>query len=116
MIHLHWTANNQLVVPVRVTPKGRRDSVLPFSSGDEAIKLKVACPPEDGKANAAVIALLASMLGIPKSRVTLVQGDKSRQKRVALRDITLPETPALLEKLANAMQTNAEAVFLLKTS
>ncbi|HEY9685979.1 MAG TPA: DUF167 domain-containing protein [Coleofasciculaceae cyanobacterium] len=89
-------SRNQVLLPVRVTPKGGRDCVLPFQEGDTAIRLKVSAPPEDGKANAAVIKLLADALDIPKSRFSIVRGDKARDKQVAVAF----ELEPLLVKLA----------------
>ncbi len=48
----------------------------------EALKLRLAAPPVDGKANACLIAFLAETLGVTKSAVELVSGLSSRQKRV----------------------------------
>ncbi len=48
----------------------------------EALKIRLAAPPVDGKANACLIAFLAKQLGIAKASITLVSGDASRAKRV----------------------------------
>ena len=49
-------------------------------------KLRVAARPEDGKANAEVIAFLAHALGVPKSGVRIVSGHTSRRKLIELPD------------------------------
>ena len=66
---------------VRVTPNARANEVV---MEEDAIKIGVTAPPEDGKANAAVMSLLSKALGVPKSRLTLVHGQKSRDKKVRL--------------------------------
>jgi uncharacterized protein len=48
----------------------------------EALKIRLAAPPVDGKANACLIAFLADQLGVAKSAVGLLSGDTSRAKRV----------------------------------
>ena len=48
----------------------------------EAMKIRLAAPPVDGKANAALIAFIAEFCGMPKSSVSLVSGQSSRAKRV----------------------------------
>ena len=48
----------------------------------EALKIRLAAPPVDGKANAALIAFLAKACGVSKSAVELVSGDTCRAKRV----------------------------------
>lgn len=107
---------NQLLLAVKVTPKGGRDCVLPFVEGDLAVKVKVASPPEDGKANAAVITLLSDILKIPKSRIKIVQGEKSRQKRVAISELSAVEVDSLLSRLALAMLTLSNVAFQLEHS
>lgn len=63
---------------VRVTPKAAADRVV--EEGEGTYKVYVTCVPEDGKANKAVIALLAKHLGIAKSRLEIVRGETSRDK------------------------------------
>ena len=60
-----------------MTPNARANKVV-MDSG--TIKIGVTVPPADGQANAAVTALLSKALGVPKSRLTLIQGHKSRDK------------------------------------
>src|SRR5260370_39387770 len=48
----------------------------------DALKVKVGAPPEGGRANDAVLALLAEVLGVPATALTLVGGSASRSKRV----------------------------------
>jgi uncharacterized protein YggU (UPF0235/DUF167 family) len=57
-----------------------------------AWKVRVAAPPEDGRANAAVCALLAELLELPRSAVTLVSGHGSREKLVDVAGIGREET------------------------
>ncbi|WP_416883807.1 DUF167 domain-containing protein [Marivita sp.] len=64
-------------ITVRVTPNARDNKVV-MDNG--VIKIGVTATPEDGKANAAVTVLLSKALGVPKSKLTLVQGHKSRDK------------------------------------
>ncbi|WP_313350026.1 DUF167 domain-containing protein [Paracoccus sp. (in: a-proteobacteria)] len=64
-------------IAVRVTPRASRNAVL---AGGEVIRVTVTTVPEDGKANAAVVKLLAKALGVAKSRLVLVRGATSRDK------------------------------------
>ena len=60
----------------------------------DALKVRVASPPVDGKANEALVAFIADQLGLPKRAVQLVKGDTSRAKTVL---VTASEIdPALL--------------------
>jgi len=54
------------------------------------LKLKIAAPPVDNKANAHLLAWLAAQLGVPKSAVRLVRGESSRQKTVAVCGVEAP--------------------------
>lgn len=67
---------------LRVTPNARaaRLAIEPEGAEGPRLKLWVTVPPEDGKANKAVIAMLAKALGLPKSALTLERGDTSRIK------------------------------------
>lgn len=69
---------------VRVTPRGGRDAVEGWSrdeAGRPVLKLRVAAAAADGAANAAVAALLAKALKLPKSAVRLVRGETARLKQ-----------------------------------
>jgi uncharacterized protein (TIGR00251 family) len=96
-------------VPVRVTPRGGKDCVLPHQAGDTTIKLKVSAPPEDGKANAAVIQLVAAVLGVAKSRVNIERGQQARDKQVSISLQSPAELEPLLQRLAVALQSTTEA-------
>lgn len=63
---------------VRVTPNARREEVV-YDPGT-GFRVRVTVPPEGGKANARVAALLAKAIGVPKSRVVLVRGTRAREK------------------------------------
>ena len=54
------------------------------------LKLKIAAPPVDNKANAHLLAWLAVVMGVPKSAVRLVRGETSRQKTVAVSGVETP--------------------------
>ena len=66
---------------MRVSPGASRSQWLGLMA-DGRIKVRVAAPPENGKANAALIEFVAEALGIRKSEVRLVTGKSSRDKIV----------------------------------
>ncbi|MBI3744786.1 MAG: YggU family protein [Chloroflexi bacterium] len=63
---------------VKVQPGARREEVVGFEG--DVLRVRVIAPPDKGKANEAVVALLAKMLGVAKRDVTLVRGAGNRQK------------------------------------
>ena len=65
---------------LRVSPRASRNAVGGVHDG--ALRVKVTAPPVDGKANAAIIKLLAKALGVPKRAVRIVSGESSKTKRV----------------------------------
>ena len=74
-----------ITVTVRLTPKAgadRIDGVAADAAGDSALKVRVTAAPESGKANAALIKLLAKSLELPKSALSIAGGAKDRNKVV----------------------------------
>ena len=72
---------------LRVTPNAGRDAIEGYETladGTEVLRIRVAAVPDKGKANAAVITLLAKALRLPKSAITLASGETSRLKTVRL--------------------------------
>lgn len=70
---------------VRVTPRGGRDAVEGWTrdaDGRPVLKVRVSAAAADGAANAAVLALIARSLKLPKSAVRLVAGQTARIKRL----------------------------------
>jgi len=66
-------------IAVRVTPKAARNRIAEDEHG--GLRIWVTTVPENGKANASVVKLLAKALGVPKTRLELVHGATSRDKR-----------------------------------
>jgi uncharacterized protein (TIGR00251 family) len=79
-----WTVTvDGLLLTVRLTPKGGRDEVdgiETLSDGRAVLKARVRALPEDGAANAALVKLIAKVVGIAASRVTVQSGHTSRLK------------------------------------
>ena len=63
------------------------------------ICLRIQSPPVDGRANAAVLAWIAEVLGVPRGAVTLVRGEKSREKTVEVRGVTVEVAAEKLKRL-----------------
>ena len=85
---------------VRVQPKAASDSLDGWAAdaaGRPFLKLRVRALPADGAANAAVEALVAKALGVPKSAVRVVTGTKTRLKGLEIDET--PEVGAKIEKV-----------------
>jgi len=76
-------AEDHIRLAVRLTPNGGRDGIDGIetnANGEAHLKVRVSDMPEKGRANKALIALLAKRLSLPKSSISLVSGDTARQK------------------------------------
>lgn len=74
---------------------GARATALAGRHGD-AIKVRLAAPPVDGRANEALVAFLAGLAGVAPSAVRVVRGTSSRQKVVEVAGLTPERAAALL--------------------
>lgn len=78
-------AGDGVVLTLHVQPGAKR-SELAGVYGD-ALKIRIAAPPVDGKANEAVVAFVARRLGVPRQAVSLVSGESARRKRVRVEGV-----------------------------
>ena len=72
-------------IPVKLTPKSSKDAVEGWDTdpdGRPVLKVRVRARPVDGEANAALVALLAKVLGVPRRDVNLARGNQSRLKMI----------------------------------
>ncbi|MEA2824753.1 MAG: uncharacterized protein QOF03_1235 [Alphaproteobacteria bacterium] len=79
--------------PVRLTPKGGRDAIEGWIQGPDGkryLKARVSAPPEDGRANEALVRLIAKALGVGATRVHIVSGGASRMKIIEAETEWLP--------------------------
>ena len=83
-----WSVSgDSLRLAVRVTPRAAKDhivGVVASPAGGGALKVAVTAPPEDGRANDAVLRLLARSLDLPLRAFTLLRGASARDKLVAI--------------------------------
>ena len=96
MVRLEQTAAG-VIVPVRAQPGARRNAVV--GEHDGALRVAVTAAADKGKANAALIELLAEAFEIPKSSVELQSGPASRQKRFLLHGARLEDVTRNIEGL-----------------
>ena len=86
---------DQVVLAVRVTPGAARERIVGVHG--DALKVAVAAPPEKGRANDRLLAVLAQALGLPARSLTLLSGATSRDKRVGVRGVDAADLRARLE-------------------
>jgi len=85
-------------ISIYVQPRASKTTIAGMHDG--CVKVRLAAPPVDGAANAALIAFVAERLRIAKSRVRIVTGQSSRRKVVEVDGVSA-------EQLANALNESA---------
>jgi uncharacterized protein (TIGR00251 family) len=89
-------------VVVRLAPRGRADrieGVAHLADGAPVLKVSVGAPPEDGRANEALLRLLAAEWGFARRDITIVTGAKSRSKTIHITG----DPAALLRRLGTVL-------------
>jgi uncharacterized protein (TIGR00251 family) len=86
-----------LILSVRVIPRASK-SAIAGRRGD-ALLVRLSAPPVEGAANAALIELLAQAFSIPRRQISIVSGETSRDKRVALEGLTEGDVAARLSAM-----------------
>ena len=81
-------------VSVHVQPGAHKAAIVGWA--DDVLRVRVAAQPIEGKANEALIVLLADALGVPKSRVRIQRGAGGRRKLVEVEGLALEEGHRLL--------------------
>lgn len=84
----------KVIFDVRVQPRASRDEVAGVYGG--ALKIRLRAPALENKANEALIEVLAELLKRPKSAVRILNGERSRTKRIEIHGATQQDVLALL--------------------
>ena len=95
--HLFQASSSGVILRVYVQPKARRAQIIGLHA--DRLKLAVTEPPDKGKANEAVVQLVATTLRTAASNVELIRGQTSRQKDLIIRGMNLATVSAALGKL-----------------
>lgn len=77
------------LLKLHVTPRGSKNEIIGWR--EDALCVKITAPPVEGAANAAIVKFIADVLGVRKSQVELVSGEKSREKTVKIDEVTMEE-------------------------
>jgi uncharacterized protein (TIGR00251 family) len=75
-----------ILIDVRVIPRSGRSGISGSRGG--ALLVRLTAPPVEGAANAELIEVIASALGVPKRSVSIQSGERSKQKRVRVEGIS----------------------------
>lgn len=86
-------ARGVIVIHVHVQPQARRTEVAGLHG--ESVKIRLAAPPLDNRANEALVDFVAGRFGVARRDVTLLSGEKSREKRLEVRGSSVDPEAAL---------------------
>lgn len=75
---------NDTAITIRLTPNSSKNEFGEISN--EFLKVKVSAQPIENKANKELIKFLSESLKIPKTKISLISGDKSKLKRILIKD------------------------------
>ena len=98
MSFYYWQGQD-LILKVRIQPKAASDEfaeVLSHEVTGDQIKIRITAPPVDGKANKHLIRFLSLCFKVPKSSVTVLSGETSRNKKIKIQ--SPQKLPAIIEQ------------------
>ena len=88
-----------MILSVRVIPRASK-SAIAGRRGD-AVLVRLSAPPVEGAANDALVELLAKAFSVPRRQISILSGEKSRDKRVAIEGLTDGDVAARLSAILN---------------
>jgi uncharacterized protein (TIGR00251 family) len=102
-IYLSADGDEGALLRVRASPGAKKNAIE--GAHGEALRIRVAAPPVDGKANQALVAFLAKTLALPKRSISLRKGEKSRDKIFAIAGLKPEEVAERLPPPSSATST-----------
>ncbi|MCP4342540.1 MAG: YggU family protein [Desulfobulbaceae bacterium] len=97
MSYLSTAIDGTVLLRLHIQPKASKSRIVGLHDG--CLKIAVAAPPVEGKANKAVVKLLADFLGVPARDVAVKSGVQSRRKVVAVKALDATKIRNMLEKM-----------------
>ncbi len=90
--------NGAVTFAVKVVPRASRNEIVGVEG--DVIKVRLNAPPVEGKANVALVRLLAELLGVSAAQIEIVRGETARRKLVRVRGATAEYVKRTMEKTA----------------
>jgi len=88
-------SDGDVLLSVKAVPGASRDQIA--GAVGERLKVRIAAPPEGGRANKAILALLADALGVKKSGLAIESGRTSPEKTIRITDARIADVAAKLD-------------------
>ncbi len=73
--------NNGLIATIKMSPNAKKNEII---KTDTELKIKITAQPIDGKANKALIEFLSKTFKIPKTSISIIKGETSKEKTILL--------------------------------
>lgn len=73
--------NHSVLIKMKIVPNASKNEISGWDS--DFLKIRIKAPPIDGKANKALISYLSKLCGVSKNGISIIRGEKSRQKTIA---------------------------------
>lgn len=83
-----------VIFNIRVLPRSSRCEIAGIQN--DALKLKITAPPVEGKANEECIRFLSDRLGVKRSKISIVAGQKSKNKSIAISGLTRKDIESII--------------------
>ena len=90
--------SGEVRIRVKVIPRARTNQISGIMD-DGSLKVRLTAPPVDGRANQALIDMLADTLDLPKSNISILSGSHSRNKTVGIVGISLEGYQKIIDQL-----------------
>ena len=78
----HDPHHNRILLTVHLQPGAKSDAIFGLHGG--ALKIRIAAPAVDNKANTALVAFLSKWVGVPERHISILSGLRARRKRIAI--------------------------------
>ncbi|MDR4499179.1 MAG: DUF167 domain-containing protein [Candidatus Scalindua sp.] len=106
--------NDGIVISIKVQPNARKDKII--GEYGEQLKIAVTEQPEKGKANKAIIKIIAKWLNIKRAKIEIIGGYKSKDKEIFMRNILRKDIDKLVACLAQEAKLKDRDVDSVKSS
>lgn len=89
---------NDIIIKVKIVPGSSKNKII--GAYNDALKISIAAPPVEGKANKKCIAYLAKYFDLAKSKIEIISGQTSKNKLIKIYDISPKEFLDKIEKIS----------------
>lgn len=89
---------NDIIIKVKIVPGSSKNKIIGVYN--DALKISIAAPPVEGKANKKCIAYLAKYFDVAKSKIEIISGQTSKNKLIKIYDISPKEFLDKIEKIS----------------